>query len=140
MWVIIQGIPPSTSQSELRQFLNRRLKRKGWLGLAIRRRNRLKSFSILRMTDRQTGSVECHGLAELETAGRDEETLRNLNGHQLHGRTVAVRKYYHRSASAHREALKKERESQFGRPERRRPGLYIEMLGPGPIDSLLQRR
>jgi hypothetical protein len=140
MWVIIPGIPLSTSQSELRQFLNRRLKRKGWLGLSIRRRNRLKSYSILRMTDQLTGSVECHGLAELETAGRDEETLRNLNGHQLHGRTVAVRKYYHRSTKARPVAYPEGRGSPSGRPERRRPELHIEMLGPGPVDSLLQRR
>jgi hypothetical protein len=79
-------------------------------------------------------------LAELETAGRDEETLRNLNGHQLHGRTVAVRKYYHRSTRAPRVAHLEERGSPSGRPERRRPGLHIEMLGPGPVDSLLQRR
>lgn len=128
MWVIIQGIPPGTSQRELRQFVNRRLSRRGWLGLTMGRHNRLKSFSILRMTERLTGAVECHGLVELETAGRDEEVLRKLNGHQLHGQRLTVRKYYHRSNRARRE-------SRPAQAERRRPDLLIEMLKPGHTEK-----
>lgn len=123
MWVIIQGLPLHTTQEELQRFLNRRLGQKRWFGLPVRQTNRLKSSAILRMTDRATGDVECHGLAQLETAERDEETLRNLNGHQLHGRQVTVRKYYHRAAMPRGAA----RIAGSLRSERRRADLHIEM-------------
>ena len=129
MWVIIQRIPLSTTQRELNLFINKQLDSRGWFGLAFNQKTTLKSFSILKMTDRLTGSIECHGLAELDTTTPEEDTLKALNGHQLHGKTVAVRKYYHRSStrpqdlsSSHNDGLIAELQ------ERRRPNLYIEML------------
>jgi hypothetical protein len=123
MWVIIQGIPLDTTQKELQRFLNRQLGHKRWFGLPVGQRNRLKSSAILRMTDRVTGDVECHGLAQLDTAERDDETLRNLNGHLLHGRRVTVRKYYHRAARPRGTG----RIAGSLRLERRRANLHIEM-------------
>lgn len=123
MWVIIQGIPLNTSQKELQRFLKRQLGHKRWFGLPLRQPIRLKSAAILRMTDRLTGKVECHGLAQLETLDRDIEALRTLNGHQLHGRRVTVRKYYHRSARPQRGG----RNMPSLKSERRRLDLHIEM-------------
>ncbi|MCW8889222.1 MAG: RNA-binding protein [Sedimenticola sp.] len=128
MWIIIQGIPLTTTQRELNQFLNKQISCKGWFGLSSRSDFRLKTFSILRMTDRASGEMECHGLAELETARPEEEVLKQLNGHRLHGRVITVRKYYHRSSRSI------QRMDQMGGPsgsehnERRRPYLHIEML------------
>jgi len=123
MWVIIQGIPLKTTRKELRRFLKRQLGNKRWFGLPIRQQRRLKSAAILKMTDRLTGEVEYYGLAQLETRDHDEEALRTLNGHRLHGRTVTVRKYYHRSAKTHQPG----RQSRPSRPERRRLDLHVEM-------------
>ncbi|WP_029134462.1 RNA recognition motif domain-containing protein [Sedimenticola selenatireducens] len=123
MWVIIQGIPLNTTQKELQRFLKRQLGHKGWFGLPVRQQTRLKSAAILRMTDRVTGIVECHGLAQLETLDHDMETLRTLNGHQLHGRAVTVRKYYHRSARPQGAR----RNIPSLKSERRRLDLHVEM-------------
>ncbi|WP_428623385.1 hypothetical protein [Sedimenticola sp.] len=136
MWIIIQGIPLTTNQQELQQFLSQRLKCGSWFGLPFKRRSGLKSVSILKMTDRLTGEVECHGLAELDTLTPNEETLRSLNGHPFRGRRVTIRKYYHRSSKP----AQKVRGSQPVQPERRRPDLHIEMLRNKPIDALLNRR
>ncbi|MCW8921575.1 MAG: RNA-binding protein [Sedimenticola sp.] len=128
MWIIIQGIPLTTTQRELNQFLNNQLNGRSWLGFNRNPAIRLKSFSILKMTDRSSGTMECHGLAELETKKPDEETLQALNGHQLQGRTIAVRKYYHRSS---RRIAKRDANQGLCSPvqqERRRPYLHIEML------------
>lgn len=125
MWVIIQQIPAATTNQELSRFISRRLGRRGWLRTSLGKHSGLKSYSILRMTDRVTGIVECHGLAELADDRPEEETLKSLNGHRLNGRPVAVRKYYHRSAPARASgptAL------PAGIRERRRSDLHIEMI------------
>lgn len=128
MWVIIQQIPAATTSQELSRFLSRRLGRRGWLRTSLGRHNSLKSFSILRMTDRVTGSVECHGLAELVDDRPEEETLKSLNGHRLNGSPVSVRKYYHRSSPVHATRASQALQLPGGTHERRRPDLHIEMV------------
>ncbi|MCW8907130.1 MAG: hypothetical protein OQL28_07760 [Sedimenticola sp.] len=125
MWVIIQQIPTATTNQELSRFLSRRLGRRGWLRTSLGKHNGLKSHSILRMTDRVTGIVECHGLAELADDRPEEETLKSLNGHRLNGRRVAVRKYYHRNAQSR---ASEPAVLPGGVRERRRSDLHIEMV------------
>lgn len=125
MWVIIQQISPATTNQELSRFISRRLGRRGWLRTSLGKHSGLKSHSILRMTDRVTGIVECHGLAELADDRPEEETLKSLNGHRLNGRQVAVRKYYHRSGSARAKELAA---LPGGIGERRRSDLHIELV------------
>ncbi|TVO74246.1 hypothetical protein [Sedimenticola selenatireducens] len=128
MWIIIQKIPLTTTQRELNLFLNKQINGNRWFGLSSNQQTRLKSFSILRMTDRTSGEIECHGLAEVETSKPEEEMLRVLNGHQLHGQTIAVRKYYHRSNISTQTAHTKSTSSFPGLRDRRRHSLHIEML------------
>lgn len=125
MWVIIQQIPTATTNQELSRFISRRLGRRGWLRTSLGKHSGLKSYSILRMTDRVTGIVECHGLAELADDRPEEETLKSLNGHRLNGRPVAVRKYYHRNAPAR---ASEPAALPAGIRERRRSDLHIEMI------------
>ena len=128
MWIIIQGIPLSTTQKELNQFLNKQISCKGWFRFSSKAEIRLKTISILRMTDRASGDIECHGLAELETEKPEEEALRLLNGHQLGGRTIPVRKYYHRASRAVQRDKQRSGRTPLDQIERRRPSLHIEML------------
>jgi len=125
MWVIIQQIPPATTNQELSRFISRRLGRRGWLRTSLGKHNGLKSHSILRMTDRVTGIVECHGLAELADDRPEEETLKSLNGHRLNGRRVSVRKYYHRGGPSR---ASEQAVLPAGIRERRRTDLHIEMV------------
>ncbi|MCW8945124.1 MAG: hypothetical protein OQL27_10160 [Sedimenticola sp.] len=128
MWIIIQRIPLTTTQRELNQFLNKQIIGKSWFSLSANPEIRLKTFSILRMTDRSSGKVECHGLAELESQKPEEETLQLLNGHKLRGQTIFVRKYYHRTSRSTLETKLANNAIPSEKNERRRPYLHIEML------------
>jgi hypothetical protein len=128
MWIIIQKIPLTTTQRELNQFLNKQISGNRWFGMLFGQQTQLKNFSILRMTDRTSGEIECHGLAEVETSKPEEEMLKVLNGHQLHGQTIAVRKYYHRSNKNAQIASAKNTSRFPGQYDRRRPSMHIEML------------
>jgi hypothetical protein len=130
MWIFIKGIPATTTPKALGQFLNKRLNR-NWMAQAFFEPE-IRQCAILRITDRDTNSVEYHGLAEIESPKPDNSTIEQLSGQTLLGKKISIRKYYHRTTCDnpwHQGTIDVVREIKRG--DRRRPNLKIEFTPAG---------
>ncbi len=101
MWIFISKVPESTSHTELMQFINKGLKT-GLMGSSLPNRNRITHCELMRITDRDSGKEELHGLAEIRPEKMLPGVIERLNGTVLHGKPVEVHKYQHRSPNKDR--------------------------------------
>ena len=127
MWVFIKEIPPTTTNRALGQFLHKKINR-NWVTQAFFQ-SELKQCSILRITDENTGTIECHGLAEIESLKPDSIMIAQLDGQSFLGKSVRVRKYYHRAtcdSPRHQGTTNMVKEIKQG--NRRRSNLRIEVI------------
>ncbi|MGD8930934.1 MAG: hypothetical protein PVI52_00090 [Chromatiales bacterium] len=91
---------------------------------------------IRKLVNRATGSVEYHGVVDIEPAKGAVRAIRKLNLTPLKGKTVEVRKYYKRSPLRdRREGGSQEATSANRRKrDRRRPNLAEESVTiSGPL-------
>ncbi len=95
MLVFIREIPESVSRQDLRHFVSEGL-RSPWRRL-LGHNGEIRALEILRILDEEAGTIEFHGLVDIESAKDAQRVIRRLNGRRLLGRNVEVRQYHVRS-------------------------------------------
>jgi hypothetical protein len=133
--LFVRALPSGLSRRDLKTFVTGRLKDAGIRGSLLL--NVCSNCSILKITDRDTGREEFHGLVEIQPARIAVQAIEALNGALLGGQRVEVRRYRHRSPWGEHRARRGESEGAAIRPllERRRPNLKIELVEQTPALS-----
>lgn len=136
--LFVRNLPYSVSRRDLKQFIQRELRVAGIRGLPLM--STCTSCNILRITDPATGTREYHGLVEMQPARIALQAISVLNGKEIAGTPIEVRRYRHRSAWGER------RSRQYGESaatqvahERRRPNLKIELVDATPSLQIMDR-
>jgi hypothetical protein len=93
--LFLRNLPPNTSRKDLKSFVHRELQRAGVTGLPLF--NLCTNCSILRVQGLGAGTIEYHGLVEVQPARIALLAIDILNGKQMHGAAIEVRRYRHRS-------------------------------------------
>jgi RNA recognition motif-containing protein len=130
MLIFIRVLPESVTRDDLYQFASRAV-RSPWSRM-FGQRGRIKGVDILKITDQERGSVAYHGLVDIEPAKSAMIAIKRLDGSEINGKRVLVRKYYTRSRY-------RDRRGQMPQPaaltilnrrlkDRRRPQLSKEMV------------
>jgi hypothetical protein len=134
MLIFIRLLPESVTQGELRRFVEKAI-HSPWSGLFFAR-CKIRMAEIRKLVNRATGSVEYHGVVDVEPAKGAAKAIRKLNLTPLKGKAVEVRKYYKRSPLRDRreggslEAASANRRQR----DRRRPNLVAESVTiSGPL-------
>jgi len=114
MLIFIRLLPESVTQGELRRFVEKAI-HSPWRNLFLAR-SKIRMAEIRKLVNRATGSVEYHGLVDIEPAKGAVTAIRKLHLTPLKGKTVEVRKYYKRSPLRDRRnaAIKMKRYSRIG--------------------------
>ena len=123
MELIFHHVPETTTHRDL--FLFAQEGARSWWPFAPT--PEITFCEILDIQDKETGSIEHHGLVKFSDPVMAERALRRLNGRNLNGKKILVKEYSHRSPGDHR--LK---EIVLGRerpPERRRSHLKVTNRG-----------
>lgn len=132
--LFLRGLPQDLTSRELKSYVQAAVRDPNPRAFAFTAA--VGNCSILRLTDRTTGASELHGLVEVQPAMAAMRAIEELNGKELKGVAIEVRRYHHRSL------LRDRRQDQvpFGnadtvedadnrRQERRRRNLKIELVG-----------
>lgn len=93
--LFLRNLPIDFSRRALREFVESELNQAGIRVTVFR--NPCCNYSILRITDRSSGTQEYHGLVEIRPARRAMQAIRILNGKLVGGKPIEVRRYRHRS-------------------------------------------
>lgn len=104
MRLFLRMLPAGVGEEELYRFVQRSL-RSPWSRM-FGRGGRLKSVNILKITDIETGSVEYHGVADIEPAKSAMMAARRLQRSNLRGRELEVRPYHYRTQKRDRRGQK----------------------------------
>ena len=133
MLIFIRLLPESVTQGELRRFVEKAI-HSPWRSLFFAR-SKIRMAEIRKLVNRATGSVEYHGLVDVEPAKGAVTAIRKLHLTPLKGKTVEVRKYYKRSPLRDRREQGNEEVSENRRKrDRRRPNLVAESVTiSGPL-------
>ena len=97
MWIFIRQIPKGTSREELRKFVTKGQK-PSWMFLPIPSRTKVKRCEILQIFNPGAKTIEYHGLAQIDPSKAALPIIARLNGCELKGKPVEVRKYFRRSS------------------------------------------
>lgn len=125
--LFLSRLPHGVTRKELKAFVQSALH--GDTRLPFARTTAVCNCSILRITDPTNGSSELHGLVEVQPAKAAMQAIEELNGKELKGTPIEVRRYHHRSPLRDRRtpgAPVQEAEKRAG--ERRRKDLRIELI------------
>jgi RNA recognition motif-containing protein len=128
LMVFFRGLPENTTRKELRQFVIPAIKNTPERHLALK--GSVLSCTVLRLTDPASGAREFHGLVEIQPAKAALHAIALLNGQELGGRRIEVRRYQPRSAVSRRRlgsALAEDLED--GIDDERRRNLKIDLAG-----------
>jgi len=107
--LFLPSLPESATRKDVKQFVRDGLAESGYHGLALF--GAVTRCSILCVTDPVSGKSECHGLVQIRPAKAAMQAIEALNGKELLGSKVEVRRYHQRSGlpSALASAAQKER-------------------------------
>mgnify|MGYP001025961580 FL=1 len=107
--LFLPSLPESATRKDVKQFVRDGLAESGYHGLALY--SAVTSCTILCVTDPVSGKSECHGLVQIRPAKAAMQAIEALNGKELLGSKVEVRRYHQRSGlpSALASAAQKER-------------------------------
>jgi RNA recognition motif-containing protein len=129
--LFVRNLPTSVTRRDLRQFIQRELKQAGIRGLPLM--STCTSCCILQITDPATGSREYHGLVEMQPARIALQAIAILNGKEIAGTPMEVRRYRHRSTwGMYNGCLLGQSSEADAIHERRRPNLRIELVDATP--------
>jgi RNA recognition motif-containing protein len=135
MLIFIRLLPESVTQGELRRFVEKAI-HSPWRNLFLAR-SKIRMAEIRKLVNRATGSVEYHGLVDIEPAKGAVTAIRKLHLTPLKGKTVEVRKYYKRSPLRDRRERGNKNEAVFEnrrKRDRRRQNLVAESVTiSGPL-------
>lgn len=135
MLLFVKGFPITFTPPALRCHVLNTLRVQGILTW---RQGSLGSCDIVRVLDRDTGTIEYYGLIEMRPAKLALQVIRQLNGVSLQGRTLEVHRYHHRSLRHERRLAvaltAAEIQPDRRQGERRRSDLRLELLQRPQID------
>ncbi len=124
MEVFIRGIPPTSTRHELKQFVQKGMRR--WLPFGSK--PVLVACNVIKITD-EHGETEYHGLVEIKPEKAAHTLIRRLNGKLFKGRAVEVRPFYPRTPGGRRNVKGGKGKSDYKDRrwrDRRRADLRIE--------------
>lgn len=128
MMLFLKGLPEKLTRRELKAFVQAAVSSAS---------NRAFSFnanvcacSILRLTDRSSGSVEHHGLVEVKPAKAAMQAIEDLNGKEFNGVRIEARRYHHRThlRDRRRNRIALDR-TENRRDDRRRRDIKVDLVG-----------
>jgi hypothetical protein len=132
--LFVRHLPRNVSRRDLKAFVHSELRRVGVRGTLLL--HLCSDCRILRVTDTAKGSQQYHGLVEIQPAGLALQAIDLLNGKQLCGKPVEVRRYRNRSPwGQHRARLADDASGTNEMPpmiERRRQSLRIDLVESTP--------
>jgi len=129
MWFFIRRIPNGTTRKELGKFIGKGL-RPSWMFIPLLSSAKLKRCEILQIFHPDSKTTEYHGLVQIEPSGAALPVIKRLDGRELQGKLIEVRKYFRRSSYRDRRRLFTEHKEQQERrrQDRRREGLSSRVL------------
>ena len=133
--LFLRDLPPDTSRKDLLAFVRDALRAAGVRGMPLI--SLCSNCQIMRITDPAAGTVEYHGLIEIQPARIVIQAIEVLNGRELKGRPIEVRRYRHRSTWGEHRLRHWGHNGTDGlvaRPlvERRRENLKIDLVDATP--------
>ena len=132
--LFLSPIPPNTSRRDIKSFVQQELARAGVCGLPLF--NLCTNCRILCITDLTAGTIEYNALVEVRPARIAMQAIQILNGKDLNGSPLKVRRYRHRSSwGEHRHRSDPIRGGALvAQPlvERRRANLRIDLVQATP--------
>lgn len=137
MKIFIKNVPSSTTHRALREFVEQVFSPRWYAPFAVK--GNVKSCTVQKITDLDTGDVEYHGLLDIQPYTAAQHAIEKLNKKKLNGRPVEVRKWHVRSPSDRRDLFRKHslwpfKERRKG--ERRRPNLVMDAYIPIRVEGL----
>ncbi len=138
MWILLRHIPKGTTRQDLSKFVNKGLK-PSWVFLPFLSHAKVKRCEILQIQNPRTKTIEHHGLVQIDPSKEALQVIERLNGRELRGKFIEVRKYFRRSGYRDRRALfsKCEDRQELRRQDRRRDQLRSKVLHAPDIERAL---
>ncbi len=140
MWLFIRRIRYTTTRKQLERFIARGLQHH-WLFIPLPSKAHIKRCEILQITNGQGHEAEFHGLVDIEPASAAQAAIEKLDGKELKGKAVQIRKFFRRS-------YLRDRRQGFGRrngqqneerrqQDRRRPNIRCCVIHAPHIERIL---
>ncbi|MCP4946974.1 MAG: hypothetical protein GY923_05660 [Aestuariibacter sp.] len=127
MWIFLRQIPKGTTGKELGKFVS-----KGQQPFRtfspLPSRAKIKRCEILQIFNPETQITEYHGLIQIDPFKAALPLIERLNGRELQGKPIEVRKYYRRLSYLDSQRILSEREEQ---QELRQQDRRRDRLSPG---------
>lgn len=135
MDIFIRRLPESLTRLDLIHFISSAIK-PNWNIFGRTSSPAKFDCEIMRITDIDSQTVEYHGVAHFALSNEALAAISRLNGSVLKGKTMEVRKYFHRSPLRDRRMLTSSLPlpnpiQEKRHEERRRPQLLIEGFHAG---------
>lgn len=133
--LFLRDLPPDISRKDLLAFVRDALRSAGLRGMPLIKM--CSNCQIMRIIDPTAGTVEYHGLIEIQPARIVVQAIAVLNGRELAGHPIEVRRYRHRSSwgehrRLHGDPGDAERVAANPLVERRRENLKIDLVDATP--------
>ncbi len=137
MWLLLRQIPKGVTCKELEKFVGKGLQ-PSWMLFPLQSHSILKRCEILQIFNPETKTTEYHGLVQIDP-GKATALIKRLNGRNLLGTPIEVRKYIRRSSYRdHRQILpNREGQQEFRQQDRRRDGLRSRVLHAPEVERVL---
>lgn len=128
MMLFLRGLPENLTRKELKAFIQSAVEsadnRSFYFKVTV------CTCTILRITDQSNGSVEHHGLVEIQPAKAAMQAIEVLNGKDFKGARIEARRYHHRTPLRDRRREKITYDQAENRQkERRRRNIKIDLVG-----------
>ena len=138
MWLFLRQIPKGTTREKLGGFVSKGLK-PSWILFQLFPKAKVERCEILQIFNPDTKSIEYHGLAAINPSKAALPVMERLNGRELQGKPIEVRKYFRRSSYRDRRRTLSEREegSESRRQDRRRRQLKKTVLHAPEVQQIL---
>jgi hypothetical protein len=137
MWIFISRVPHSTTRNQLRQFVSQGLKSGLMNLLPFSSKASVGKCQLMKITDRESGISEIHGLVEVEPANMVDTIVERINGQKINGKPVRVHVYHSRSKSNDRRTPDEMPMSNDRRErDRRRTHLTLELVSTPKVEGV----
>ena len=138
MWIFIRQIPKGTTRKELGKFVSKGL-RPSWIFFPLPSHVKVKRCEILQISNPETKTTEYHGVVQIDPSSAALLVIERLDGRELQGKLVEVRKYFRRSSYRDRRRILSEQKLQQEnrRQDRRRERLSSRVLHAPEVQRTL---
>lgn len=126
--LFLRGLPEGLKRKDLKTFIQAVLKSAD--NRPFYSKATVSTCTILKITDQSNGTVEHHGLVEVQPAKAAIQAIETLNGKGLRGARIEARRYHHRTPlrDPRRTEIAPDH-SENRREERRRGNIKIDLVG-----------